>query len=179
MFQIDYKIKRCYQNTFNGFVMLSFIINLASCSNTTSENKPTKVISENSVISNRKPPGSYNDTVIIDFPAAVFYSPDSIQLEKIKELTNPAAFESMTHENFYLMKFSRNEIQNNWSKIKIVEVRNARFILFKLKDGNNECIDLNIKNDPFGIFLFDGYKKPLLTDMPNITTDLSFYFSKK
>jgi hypothetical protein len=38
---------------------------------------------------------------------------------------------------------------------------------------------LNDKNDPFGIFLFDGVQSPRLVDMTNIESELGFYFSKK
>jgi hypothetical protein len=58
------------------------------------------------------------------------------------------------------------------------EVVNGRYILFKKSDGKVEVIDLNTKNDPCGLFIFDGQKSPLLVDMTNIDTDLGFYFSK-
>jgi len=45
-------------------------------------------------------------------------------------------------------------------------------------NGKVEVIDLNTKNDPCGLFVFNGQKPPLLVDMTNIDTDLGFYFSK-
>ena len=87
-------------------------------------------------------------------------------------------FESSIHDCFYQMKYSRNVLQRSWPEIKIVEIRNVRFVLFIFKNGNKECIDLNTKNDPCGIILFDGNKQAKLADMTNIDSELGFYFSK-
>ena len=53
-------------------------------------------------------------------------------------------------------------------------------IIAKKKKSNKSkvSIDLNDKNDICGLFLFDGKKDPALVDMPNIDTQLGFYFSK-
>lgn len=125
-----------------------------------------------------KPPSSFSDTVTIDFPAVVFYYADSLQLEKIRAITDSGVFESTMHEYFYQMKYSRTVLKNNWPKIKIVEIVHARFILFKPEDGTNECIDLNKISDPYGVIIFNRKKKSEYVDMTNIDTDLYFYFGK-
>ena len=71
--------------------------------------------------------------------------------------------------------FSGSGLRPRW---KVREVVNGRYILFKKSDGKVEVIDLNTKNDPCGLFIFDGQKSPLLVDITNIDTDLGFYFSK-
>lgn len=148
-----------------------------SCSNSTRHHRTNAGNSDYKDTIHRKPPGSFSDTITIDFPTAVFYNPDSLQLEKIKAITHTMVFESNMHDCFYQMKYSRNVLQQNWPKIKIVEIRNVRYILFKPADGRNECIDLNTQNDPCGIFIFDGRKKARLVDMTNIDSELGFYFS--
>ena len=125
-----------------------------------------------------KPPSSFSDTVTINFLAAVFYHADSLQLEKIRAITDSGVFESTMHEYLYQMKYSRTVLKNNWPKIKIVEIKEARFILFKLEDETNECIDLNIISDPYGVIIFNRKKKSEQVDMTNIDTDLYFYFGK-
>ncbi len=148
------------------------------CTNTTSGEKSNEPKSEIKKVINIKPSSSFSDTIVIDFPSAVFYNPDSIQLEKIKAITDTMIYESSVHEYFYQMKYSRNVIQKNWPWIKIIEIRNIRYILFKSTKGKAECIDLNTKNDFCGIFLFDDNKKPKQADMTNIDSELGFYFSK-
>ena len=126
-----------------------------------------------------KPSSSYSDTVEIILSSAVFYNPDSLQLEKIKAVTDAGVFESTIHEFFYQMRNSRMVLRKYYPHIEIREVKNARYLLFKKTDGLKELIDLNDKNDPFGIFLFDGRHSPRLVDMTNIESELGFYFSKK
>ncbi|MEP7375727.1 MAG: hypothetical protein ABI675_20185 [Chitinophagaceae bacterium] len=125
-----------------------------------------------------KPAGSYSDTIKINFPSAVFYTPDSLQLEKIKAVTDSVIFESNIHDCFYQMRYSHSSLRKSWPKIKIVEAKNVRFILFEPAGGNRECVDLDSLNDPCGVLVFDGNKRPRLVDMTNIDTELGFYFSE-
>jgi hypothetical protein len=153
------------------------IVNL-SCSDSPRQASQDRNEIENKEAAKSKPAGSYSDTVKINLPSAVFYTPDSLQLEKIKAITGTMIFESTLHDCYYQMRYSRNSLQKNWPKIKIVEIRNVRYILFQPADGRNECIDLNTLNDPCGILLFDGHKKARLADMTNIDSELGFYFSE-
>ena len=118
------------------------------------------------------------DTMLIDFPAAVFYHPDSLQLKKIKELTDSAIFDATMHEYFFQMRNARMSIKRDWPWLKIVEAKNVRFILFHAKDDDSTYLDLNSRNDPDGLILFYPGKKPHHADMMNIDTELGFYFKK-
>lgn len=126
----------------------------------------------------RKPPSSFPDTITIDFPAAVFYNPDSLQIEKLKVITDTMIFESIMHDCFYQVRHSLIVLKKYYPRIKIIEVTNARYLLFEKAGGEKEYIDLNTKNDPCGIFIFDGQKASLQADMTNIESELGFYFSK-
>jgi len=118
------------------------------------------------------------DTMQIDFPAAVFYVPDSLQLKKIKELTDSTIFEGAMHEYFFQMKNARMSINRDWPRLKIIEATNVRFILFHGKDSDSTFIDLNTRNDSHGLILFYPGKKPHFADMMNIDTELGYYFKK-
>ena len=126
----------------------------------------------------RKPPSNFSDTIVINFPSAVFYNPDSLQLKKIKEITNKNSYESEVHNCFYLMRNARIVLKKYWPKIHIIETSISRYLLFIKADKKKICIDLNSKGDMCGIFLFDGKKEPELADMMNIDTALGFYFKK-
>jgi hypothetical protein len=164
---------------FNGLalVILTFVLTV-SCSESSQQ---TAEKNEGNSQTNKvgiKPPSSFLDTVIVDFPVAVFYNSDSTQLKKIKAVTDPMIFEGTMHDCFYQMRNSRNVLKQYYAKVKVKEVVKGRYILFKKSNGKAEIIDLNTKNDPCGLFIFDGQKSPLLVDMTNIDTDLGFYFSK-
>ena len=126
----------------------------------------------------RKPPSSFNDTVTIDRESAVFYNPDSVQLERIKSVNEKRVYATITHDCFYMMQNARSVIRQHWRRIRIVEVIKARYLLFVKKDKTWKCIDLNAKNNICGIFLFDAKKDPQAADMPNINTSMGFYFGQ-
>ena len=148
------------------------------CSDAQKRDDPSQIGPGNKPIKT-KPSSSYSDTVEIVSSSAVFYNADSFQLEKIKAVTEAGIFESLMHEFFYQMRNSRMVLKKYYPHIEIREIENARYLLFKKTDGGKELIDLNDKNDPYGIFIFDGLHSPRLVDMTNIESELGFYFSRK
>ena len=160
-----------------GLVSLIFFNCFFFCADKETRKHPDRLAGGKQEI-HHKPPSSYNDTLSIDIPSAVFYNPDSLQLEKMRAITDSGIMESQLHECYFLMRNSRLSLQSNWPEIKIVEIKNARFLLFKNIDGDREYIDLDTRNDPCGILLFDGRKKAQLADMANIDSELAFYFEK-
>lgn len=125
-----------------------------------------------------KPVASFQDTLRVDFPAAIFYQPDSLQLEKIRTITDPSVYDATMHEYFFQMKNARRSIIRDWPELRIVEAKNIRFLFFRGKGDDSSYIDLDTSNDPYGLFLFHPSKKPHVADMMNIDTELGFYFKK-
>ena len=150
----------------------------AACSNNTSHDDKEKNSSSSRQQVHTKPPSNFIDTMQIDFPAAVFYLPDSLQLEKIKELTDSTIFEAAMHEYFFQIKNARMSITRDWPRLKIVEAKNVRFLLFQGKDNDSTYLDLDTRNDSHGLVLFHPDKKPHFADMMNIDTELGYYFKK-
>lgn len=126
----------------------------------------------------KKPPSNFNDTMVINSISAVFYNPDSLQLDKIKKFLKKEEYETEVHNCFYLMRNARNIMKQYWPQIHIIEISSARYLLFIKADKSKTLIDLNTVNDMCGIFLFDRKKPPELVDMMNIDTALGFYFKK-
>lgn len=126
----------------------------------------------------KKPPSSFSDTIIIKGKSAIFFNPDSLQLEKIKNIIPEITYENNIHDCFYQMRNARMVLKKYWPQIHIIEISKARYLLFMKADKSTICIDLNTRNDQCGIFLFDTRKNPLLVDMMNIDTALGFYFEK-
>ncbi len=124
----------------------------------------------------KKPPSSFDDTVIVNGRSAVFYNPDSLQMKKIGLVNERRVYATITHDCYYQMQNARNVIRRYRPKIRIVEVVEARYLLFIKKDKSKKFIDLDAKNNICGLFLFDPKKDPELVDMPNIDSFLWFYF---
>lgn len=152
------------------------LFSVSACNNNDYKNVQTRpVITESGKKNKLKPSSTYSDTLIIDFPAAVFYHPDSVQWLKIKDQTDSAVFDGLTHEFFYQMRNARMVIQNTWPDIKIIEAKNCRYLLFITADNNRQCVDLDMANDAYGLLVFNQKKAPLAVDMMNIETGISFY----
>jgi hypothetical protein len=126
----------------------------------------------------KKPASSFNDTIIVTAKSAVFYTPDSLQMEKIKAVNEKAIFDMITHDCHYQIQNARMVLKKYWPQIHVIEASKARYLLFVKANESKICIDLNNKNDICGLFLFDRKKDPVLVDMPNIDTEMGFYFSK-
>lgn len=124
----------------------------------------------------KKPASSFNDTLVISNISAVFFNPDSSQLGRIKIVLKKDEYETEVHNCFYLIRNARLVIKKYWPQVHIVEISQARYLLFVKTDKSKILVDLNTKNDMCGIFLFNRKKDPELIDMMNIDTALEFYF---
>lgn len=154
-------------------------LQLSCCTNkksTQKDNVEQTKISSSSPAQYKKPQASFNDTLIINSICALFYNPDSLQLNKIKGLLKKEEYETEVHNCFYLMRNARIVIKQYWPQIHIVETSRARYLLFIKADKSKTLIDLNAYTDMCGIILFDQKKAPELIDMMNIDTALGFYF---
>ncbi len=125
-----------------------------------------------------KPPSSFSDTLVIHTPAAVFYTPDSIQLEKIRLAYPRNVYETEVHQNYYLMFTARKVLKKFWPRIRVLDTSKQRYLLFVKANSSCTCIDLDTRGDMSGLFLFDPVKEPELADMMNIDTALKYYFSE-
>jgi hypothetical protein len=147
--------------------------------NSSKKNNTTK--HDNSIIAPgvyKKPPSAFNDTLVIKGKAAVFFNPDSVQLNNIKAMTESRVFDSDCHDCFYQMRNARNVIKQYWPELPIIETSAARYLLFIKADKGSACTDLNSLGAMCGIILFDPQKAPELIDMMNIDTALRFYYEK-
>ena len=124
-----------------------------------------------------KSPSSFTDTLKINSRSAVFYYPDSIQLEKIKAITEKSIFDGSMHEYFYQVRYAHIALEKHWPEIKIIEAKNIRWLQFVKDDETNEYIDLDTKNDAYGLFVFDPGKSPAQLELTNAESEIGFYFS--
>ncbi len=153
---------------------------LASCSGGSS-NKATPTsdtIPAKKRMLAEKPGSTFNDTLRINKPSAVFYSPDSLQLDIMRRNSDEGVFEATMHEFDSQFRNGHKILKKEWPQISVVDARNIRFLEFIKKNGQKVLIDLDKKGDAYGLFIFDTKKDPEFTDMMNIDTRLYYYFSK-
>ena len=75
-------------------------------------------------------------------------------------------------------KNARIVIKKNWPRLPIIESEKYRYLMFITKDSSREYIDLDTIKDTHGVFVFNGKKSPLIVDMTNIETEISFYLKE-
>ena len=161
----------------SGLILIGAFIYLYSCTNTESSKKNnTEIPATSHAVQYKKPSSGFSDTLVINEISAVFYNPDSLQLNKIQAITKKELYETDVHNCFYLMRNARMVLKKYWPRIHIVETSEYRYLLFVKADNSRTCIDLDTKEDMCGILLFDRKKGPELIDMMNIDTALGFYF---
>ena len=157
-----------------------FLLMFAACSNPGNNPKEDMVRTNTTQepLPYRKPSAAYDDTLIIQGKAAVFFSPDTAQLRKIKEITEPRVYANDTHDCIFQMRNARLVLKQYWPHLHLVETSGVRWLLFLKADKSKVFIDLDSKGAMCGILLFDPRKDPQLVDMTNIETALRFYFEK-
>jgi len=155
------------------FVLILFY----SCINTgSSKRNKTEIPANSHAVQYKKPSSSFSDTLVINKVSAVFYNPDSSQLNKIQAITKKELYETDVHNCFYLMRNARMVLKKYWPHVHIIETSEYRYLLFIKADNSQTCIDLDTQQDMCGILLFDRKKEPELIDMMNVDTALGFYF---
>ncbi|MFZ1784138.1 MAG: hypothetical protein WAU23_02965 [Ferruginibacter sp.] len=146
------------------------------CSNDPGKEKKTDGKTVDSAKKKVKPASLFKDTLLISEKAAVFYHPDSVQLEKFETLSPKNEFETVTHESFFQMRNARIVLKKYWPKVRIVEAKEIRYLLFLKADHSKMLIDLDTNPNMYGLYLFTPGKEPEFVDMMNIETALGFYF---
>jgi hypothetical protein len=163
-----------------SFISLLLLI-LCSCSDPATEDQQevNKAGTGAEKKANSKPPATYADTLLVNLPAAVFFEPDSIQLKKIQAQSDSMVFDGTMHEYFFQMRNARIVLKKNWPGLQIKDAKNYSCILFLKNDHSQTLIDINANNNACGLFVFDGKKSPVLIDMTNLETEVSFYLKKQ
>jgi hypothetical protein len=168
---MEYGIK----SLINYIPILVFILFSNSCTNNLQNKEVLPTETDSVRIIQGKPSSSFKDTITIDFPAAVFFNTDKVQSEKYIERNGKKVFDSIQHDCFYQMKYSRDVLKKYYPKMKVTEVINSRYLRFITANSGYNIIDLN-NYDLCGLFISDGQKDPIVVDMTNVETQLGFYF---
>jgi hypothetical protein len=163
------------ERTAHCFLILILLAVLVCC-HEKSANK--KSIDKTESVQKTKPPSSFQDTLSIDKTSAVYFEPDSIQLEQLKSISEKNSFETNVHETFYQLRNTKAFLQQHLPRVKIISAKNFRWLVFKNDGKLVELIDLDKIADAWGMYFFEPGKNPRLIDMMSIDTEAPNYFSK-
>lgn len=161
---------------FSRLILLALIF--YSCNSDTVQ-KPTN--HENSPLAkeidiNASASSTDSNVLIINTKTAVFYEPDSIQIEKRKSQGNEEDFYAGADDYLWYMNESFNYLDS--VQLPITNVREKRILKFVNVDGESTIINLDTLSDLWGVYFFDGQKSPMEADILDIGSDYNKYFNK-
>lgn len=114
------------------------------------------------------------DTLTIDKKAAVFYSPDSLQMAKRKKEIGEEDFYTGADDYLSYMHLSHDFLDS--VKLTILDAKDKKILRFIFNDKSKTFIKLDTLKDLWGIYLFDPSKKQKLADMTIIDEEYKHYF---
>lgn len=158
------------------FLMISATI-LSGCSSETRKDKEKAPQAEIDGINQSgmvKEPILNADTLVIDKKAAVFYQPDTIQIEIRKKEIGEDKFMIGADDYLYSMHIAYNFIDS--ARLTMLDAKGKRFLKFVTADKSQQIIKLDTLPELWGLFLFDPIKKPKLVDMTIIDEEYKSYF---
>ena len=150
-------------------LLLSLIVSLTvTFCNDNSKEQQSEIASKiNEAIPN-------SDTLIISEKSAIFYQPDSMQIEKRKK--------EVGEENFYIgiddYAFYINSSFEFLDSIKqpVIEVVGKKVLKFIYSNKQTEVIKLDTLPELWGMYFFSPEKMPRLVDMTIIEEEYKNYF---
>lgn len=114
------------------------------------------------------------DTLIINRKAAVFYQPDSLQMEKRMKQVGEADFRIGADDYIYYVNTSTEYLENQG--LPVFNSKNKKYLKFVLADRKVRIIKLDTLEELWGMYLFDTKKKPYAADMTIIEDEYKSYY---
>lgn len=114
------------------------------------------------------------DTMMIDTRSAVFYTPDSLQMEKRMWSVGERYFRMGMDDYLVTMNEAAEYLES--VKIPVVVAKEKRFLAFKNQSGLVKLIDTDTLPDLWGIYFFDLVREPKLVEITNAAEGYKSFF---
>jgi hypothetical protein len=114
------------------------------------------------------------DTLTIDRKAAVFYQPDSLQMERRMKEVSEADFRAGADDYIYYVNTSAEYLEKEG--LPVLDAKNKKYLKFVLADNRVQVIKLDTLEELWGMYLFDPKKKAYAADMTIIEDEYKNYF---
>jgi hypothetical protein len=114
------------------------------------------------------------DTLTIDRKAAVFYQPDSLEIEKRMKEVGEADFRAGADDYIYYVNTSTEYLEKEG--LAVLDAKNKKYLKFVLVDKGVQVIKMDTLEELWGMYLFDPKKKAYAADMTIIEDEYKNYF---
>jgi hypothetical protein len=115
------------------------------------------------------------DTLTIDRKAAVFYQPDSLQIERRMKEVGDADFRAGVDDYIYYVNTSAEYLEKEG--LPVIDAKNKKYLKFVLADKQVQVIKLDTLEELWGMYLFDPRKKAYAADMTTIEDEYKNYYN--
>jgi hypothetical protein len=114
------------------------------------------------------------DTLTIDKKAAVFYQPDSMQMEKRMKQVGAENFRNGADDYIFYINSSAEYLENQG--LPVLYAKNRKYLKFIFEDRKEHVIKTDTLKELWVMFLFDPRKKPYAADMTIIEDEYKNFY---
>lgn len=114
------------------------------------------------------------DTLVIDKNSAVYYRPDSLQLERWKKQSGDKDFAVITDDWSYYMNTSNEYLMS--TSIPVEDASGKKILKFVKADQSVTLIKPDTLKHYWGVYLFSPAKEPMFADLVTIEEVYKSYF---
>ncbi|HWR33942.1 MAG TPA: hypothetical protein VN451_10460 [Chitinophagaceae bacterium] len=153
-------------------LLLSSATLFTACSNKSNKDKATakdSLVQTTSTI-----PSNNMDTLTIDKNAAVFYSPDSAQMEKWKKTVGEKDFETVADDWSFYMNSTSEYLQTTTTPVE--NASDKKVLKFVKTDKSITLVRLDTLSNYWGVYLFTPAKEPKYADLTMMQDEYKSYF---
>ncbi|HEY4967557.1 MAG TPA: hypothetical protein VII28_14225 [Puia sp.] len=125
-------------------------------------------------VKNQEPKVENSDTLIIYKKAAVFFSPDTMQIAKRKMEIGEDNFYAGADDYLNYLQTSHDFLDS--VKLLILDAKDKKYLKFIRYDKSQSIIKLDTLKELWGVYLFDPREKEKLAAMTTIDEDYKDYF---
>ncbi|RNI31832.1 hypothetical protein EFY79_21050 [Hanamia caeni] len=114
------------------------------------------------------------DTLTIDRKSAVFFQPDSLQMEERMKKVGEKDFRAGADDYIYYINISAEFLEKQG--LPVMNAKGKKYLKFVTSDKKAELVKLDTLSELWGMYLFDPEKKPHYADIIEIEDDYKNYF---
>ena len=147
------------------------LIFLASCTGKSGKKETTGT---DTIEQSATPPITNTDTLVIDINAAVYYLPDSIQMEKWKKEVGEKDFETVADDWSFYMNSSSEYLKT--TNLPVKDASDKKVLKFIKADKSVTLVRLDTLSNYWGLYLFSTTKEPQFSDIIMMEESYKSYF---
>lgn len=154
----------------------AMILVLVSCKGKSSKtDEPAKdTASGNTTVVPAVTPVTSKDTLVVDKAAAVYFLPDSAQMEKWKKSVGDKDFSTVTDDWSSYMNSASEYLKT--TSTPVVDASGKKVIVFVKSGGAQSLVGIDTISNYWGYYLFDPAKDPQYADITMMQDAYKKYF---